>query len=58
MKFKCKCKEFEINKTSIKIVDGIVVNTEAYCKECKSYGKEIKSFDGWGTIVSKKGGKV
>ena len=31
---------------------------EAYCKECNTYGKVVKEFDGWGTIVSKEGGKV
>jgi len=58
MKYKCKCKEFEVSKNTIVIVNGEVVKKEAYCKDCKTYGKEIKTFDGWGTIVSKKGGKV
>ena len=58
MKFKCKCKEFEVRKSSIMVIEGKVVQSGAYCKDCKTYGKEIKTFDGWGTIVSKKGGKV
>tara|TARA_R110002020_G_scaffold388162_1_gene598880 strand:+ start:453 stop:629 length:177 start_codon:yes stop_codon:yes gene_type:complete len=58
MKYKCECKEFELSKVTIKVVDGKVVNPEAYCKECKTYGKQIKEFDGWGIIISKPGGKV
>tara|TARA_R110001592_G_scaffold79084_2_gene236914 strand:+ start:16079 stop:16255 length:177 start_codon:yes stop_codon:yes gene_type:complete len=58
MKFKCNCKEFEVKETKIMIVNNKVVHSGAYCNDCKTYGKEIKTFDGWGTIVSKKGGKV
>lgn len=58
MKYKCECKELELFKVTIKIIKGKVMNPEAYCKDCKTYAKNIKSFDGWGTIIQKKGGKV
>lgn len=58
MNYKCECKEFNIDKATIVIIDDKVVILESYCKDCNTYGKEVKEFDGWGNIVSKKGGKV
>tara|TARA_R110000824_G_C15170848_1_gene672895 strand:- start:354 stop:530 length:177 start_codon:yes stop_codon:yes gene_type:complete len=58
MKYKCECKEFELSKVTIKVIDNKVVNPEAYCKECKTYAKHLKKFDGWGKIISKPGGKA
>tara|TARA_R110001606_G_scaffold398355_1_gene577218 strand:- start:344 stop:520 length:177 start_codon:yes stop_codon:yes gene_type:complete len=58
MKFKCECREFEVKETKIVIIDGKVVKSGSYCNDCKTFGKEIREFVGWGTIVSKKGGKV
>ncbi len=58
MNYKCECKEFNIDKATIVIIDDKVVILESYCKDCNTYGKEVKKFDGWGNIVSKKGGKV
>ena len=58
MVYKCKCKTFELRKASLVVVKGKVETKEAYCKDCKTYGEEVRNFDGWGTIVSKEGGKV
>lgn len=58
MKYKCECKEFEIKKATLIAIKGKIETKEAYCKECNTYGKVVKEFDGWGTIVSKEGGKV
>lgn len=58
MKYKCKCKEFKVSKSTIQVIDDKVVILESYCNDCKTYGEKIREFKGWGTIVSKKGGKV
>lgn len=58
MKYKCKCKEIELDKVTLVATKEGVQAKEAYCKECKTYAKAVKEFDGWGTIVSKSGGKV
>tara|TARA_R100000541_G_scaffold42975_1_gene50200 strand:- start:497 stop:673 length:177 start_codon:yes stop_codon:yes gene_type:complete len=58
MVYKCECKEFEIDKATIVIIDDKVLILESYCEDCNTYGKEVKEFDGWGKITSKKGGKV
>jgi len=58
MKYKCKCKEFEIDKATLTVVGNKVETKEAYCKDCKTYGKIIKEFDGWGNIISRPGGIV
>ena len=58
MKYKCKCKEFELSKVTIRVINDKIVNPEAYCKDCKTYAKQLKKFDGWGIIISKPGGKV
>ena len=45
MNYKCECKEFNIDKATIVIVDDKVVILESYCKDCNTYGKEVKEFD-------------
>jgi hypothetical protein len=58
-KYRCECgKDIIIRNTSLKIVKGKVVSPEAYCETCKTYGRHIKEHDGFGGIISKKGGKV
>ena len=58
MKYKCKCKEFEIKKSTIVIIENSVLIKESFCSKCNTYGKPIREFKGWGKITSKKGGKV
>tara|TARA_R110000772_G_scaffold95135_4_gene193347 strand:- start:204 stop:401 length:198 start_codon:yes stop_codon:yes gene_type:complete len=58
MKYKCKCKTFEVTKNTIKIVDGEVVAVEAYCKDCNTYGKFIKEDKGFGSIFKRPNGTV
>jgi len=57
-KYKCNCKEFEISKTTMTIVDGKVVTREAYCEDCKSYGSYVKQHKGFGGIIKKPNGTV
>ena len=58
MKYKCKCKTFDVYKTTIKVVDGKVVNLETYCKECNTYGEYIKEHKGYGGIIKKPNGTI
>ena len=59
MKYKCKCKEFEVKgKTSIRIIDGDAVTPEAYCEDCNTYGKAKRNHQGFGGIIKRKGGKI
>jgi|TARA_R110000772_G_scaffold55151_1_gene125798 hypothetical protein len=58
-KYKCNCKEFEIKGTvSIKVINGEVVTPQAYCEECKTYGKAKRDHQGFGGIIKRRGGKV
>ena len=38
MKYKCKCKEFKLAKTTSIIVNGKIETAEAFCEECKTFG--------------------
>lgn len=58
MNYKCKCRTVNIEKATIVVKGNKAVTKEAYCVKCKEYATLIKDWDGWGTIVSKKGGKV
>tara|TARA_R110000803_G_scaffold97102_1_gene165246 strand:+ start:278 stop:472 length:195 start_codon:yes stop_codon:yes gene_type:complete len=57
--YTCDCKEFEVKgKTSIRIVNDNAVTPEAYCEDCKTYGKEKRDHQGFGGIIKRKGGKI
>jgi hypothetical protein len=58
MKYQCKCKTFEVHKTTIKVVDGKVVKPETYCNECNTYGEYIKEHKGYGGIIKKPNGTI
>lgn len=58
MKYKCKCKTFEVNKNTVKVLDGEIVVLEAYCSECKTYGEYIKEHKGFANIIKKPNGTV
>tara|TARA_R110000824_G_scaffold249807_1_gene438678 strand:+ start:383 stop:559 length:177 start_codon:yes stop_codon:yes gene_type:complete len=58
MKYKCKCKEFKVDKITIVIREGKAVAKETWCSDCKTYASELRTFDGWGKIISKPGGKA
>ena len=57
-KYKCKCKTFEVYKNTIKVGDGKVVTLEAYCEECKTYGKFVKEHKGYGGLIKRPNGTV
>ena len=46
MKYMCKCKEFEVSKPTIQVIDYKVVVLESYCNDCKTYGKKIREHKG------------
>ncbi len=57
-KYKCECKTFEVHKNTIKVIDGKVVTLEAYCEECKTYGKFVKEHKGYGGLIKRPNGTV
>tara|TARA_R110000744_G_scaffold177689_1_gene296623 strand:+ start:76 stop:267 length:192 start_codon:yes stop_codon:yes gene_type:complete len=57
-KYKCDCKEFEVNRTTIAVVNGEVVKPETYCEECKKFATFIKEHKGFGGIIKKPQGTV
>jgi len=58
MKYKCKCKEFKLAKTTSIIVNGKIETAEAFCEECKTFGKFVKEHEGFGGIIKKPNGTV
>ena len=42
----------------MQVVNGKVVVPEAYCKDCKTYGKFVKEHKGFATIIKKPNGTV
>ncbi len=57
-KFKCKCGEFYVARTTIKVINNEVVYPEAYCEKCKTQGVPVREGGGFGGIIKKKGGTV
>lgn len=57
-KYRCQCRIIEIHKTTMQVVNGKVVVPEAYCKDCKTYGKFVKEHKGFATIIKKPNGTV
>ena len=57
-KFKCKCGEFTVTRTTIKIINNKVVYPESYCNKCKTYGDSVREGKGFGGIIKKAGGTV
>lgn len=58
MKYKCKCKTFEVAKTTIKVINNEIIKPETYCNDCGTYGDYVKEHNGYGGIQSRKGGTV
>jgi len=58
MKYRCKCKVFEVHKTTINVIDGKVVKPETFCTECETYGEYIKEHKGFGSIIKRPQGTV
>jgi len=67
IKYICNtCDEtIELQKATIKVIDGKVRTQEAYCKKCKEWMQEIeKDFDGFPSLIrteetlSRKGDKL
>jgi hypothetical protein len=57
-KFKCKCGEFTVARTTIKVIDNKVVYPESYCNTCKIYADSVREGKGFGGIIKKAGGTV
>jgi len=57
-KYRCECQTFDVFKATMKVIGGQVVTVEAYCKDCKTYGKFIKQHKGFGSIIKKPDGTV
>ena len=41
-KFKCKCGEFSVARTTIKVINNELVYPEAYCEKCKTQGVPVR----------------